>query len=1172
MNNSDGKEWYGIGLDTKQFEEGANRVKNGFANIENQASQSSKGIAGYAETAAKATVALLTIDAAAGFVKKLAEVRGQFQQLEIAFTTMLGSEKKATELMAQLTKTAASTPFDLEGVATGAKQLLAYGFQVDKVNETLITLGNVASGVSAPLGDIVYLYGTLRASGRVALMDIRQFAGRGIPIYEELAKVMHTNVESINELASAGKIGFADIEKAFKNMSSEGGRFDNLMAKQADSIKGLQSNLGDAIMSAQNDLGKKLQPVFESLLKGGIDIAENYKEIGKIIFELIAVYGAYRTALIVIIALQKLNSTIMRQAVIEKKLAAMASIQLSNAQAIAAARTKTFALAQEGLVKSLKAVAASMAANPYILLAAAIAGVAFAIYKVASAKTEMDKANSRMNDEFAKSEAGALLEQKELAKLKGELAATQKGTEEYAKIKDEIIKKFGKYNSGLQSEIDKVGLLDSTYQSLGLSIKQAYDQKHYEKFVEDQSAATDEIMSKNLNKIFDKVTSQFGDEVGAKYYAEIKNALISGEKLNAETQDLIYGVTDRGYYKNPGLNKYYENIKQAIKATEEADKIAKVKFGGKDALEIVEGSVIKKTATIQDRIKKTNEDLIAAQKKLSEMRKASSTATDKDIEAQQESVDKLQKQLELLKGVKDKKAKSDDASGQDVIDKTSKKFKELQDQIALSKLEGKDRELLALKQQYDAELEAFKASEEVKNALAEKYALDRLEIEKKYQNQYDDALPSTLQEANLSIIKKAFGEKITKENEAINSLKKNQGWIDENNKAVEERHKQQLEEEYILRGQILESATQLANVLTDIVGISDEEGNVLNNLMQGFKQGGPWGYVSAFFSEFINGIGSIFEKEDIYAKKLSYINKLLEKNQKLIEQSGRSGGEKEAYEERIKILQQEIQTITDNFNAEMARMKKKSEKWINAGPKPPSLEVQQQMLEDLTAEQKKQLDEITQEYQDLLSGGITQNDIADIIAQGFEDGKTSVDDFASYMNDVLTQAVIEVFKKDILGESINALQADIRQKLSDGILTADEKKSIDEQVKAIADANKQIWDNLTGALDLGNTTTDQQAASTKGFAVMSQDTGDELNGRFTSLQMSGIETARNTGVMVLDVGEIRKTSFSTAENMLALRDISLSGLNYLIKIEKNTNELYAMNEKLDKIEKNTKQL
>ncbi len=83
-------------------------------------------------------------------VSAIAKTRGEFQQLEVAFTTMLGSAEKANALMSQLTKTAATTPFGLEEVSKGAKQLLAYGFEAEKVNETLIRLGDIAAGLSVP--------------------------------------------------------------------------------------------------------------------------------------------------------------------------------------------------------------------------------------------------------------------------------------------------------------------------------------------------------------------------------------------------------------------------------------------------------------------------------------------------------------------------------------------------------------------------------------------------------------------------------------------------------------------------------------------------------------------------------------------------------------------------------------------------------------------------------------------------------------------------------------------------------------------------------------------------------------------------------------------------------------------------------------------------------------
>jgi hypothetical protein len=110
------------------------------------------------------------------------------------------------------------------------------------------------------------------------------------------------------------------------------------------------------------------------------------------------------------------------------------------------------------------------------------------------------------------------------------------------------------------------------------------------------------------------------------------------------------------------------------------------------------------------------------------------------------------------------------------------------------------------------------------------------------------------------------------------------------------------------------------------------------------------------------------------------------------------------------------------------------------------------------------------------------------------------------------------------------------------------------------------FNDLFDAMDKG------QEAAKNAFATMSQDTGDELNGRFTALQMSGERSAVSLAFIQVDLADVRKTSLLAAEYTLELRDISLSGLDQLTKIAKNTNELYVMNDRLNKIEENTRGL
>lgn len=231
-------------------------------------------------------------------VSSIVSVRGQFQQLEIAFGTMLGSEEKATALMQQMVNTAAKTPFDLMGVAEGAKQLLAYGVSAEKVNDTLVRLGNIASGLSIPLNDIVYLYGTTMVQGRLYAQDVRQFTGRGIPLVKELAEKYHTTAEGINEMVSAGKIGFPDVEEVLNKMTNAGGQFYQLMEKQSSSLTGQIANLQDAWDSALNSLGEKSEGVLSAGIQSATYLVEHMDDVVRILKSVAIAYGSVKAATI----------------------------------------------------------------------------------------------------------------------------------------------------------------------------------------------------------------------------------------------------------------------------------------------------------------------------------------------------------------------------------------------------------------------------------------------------------------------------------------------------------------------------------------------------------------------------------------------------------------------------------------------------------------------------------------------------------------------------------------------------------------------------------------------------------------------------------------------------------------------------------------------------------
>lgn len=363
--------------DNSNFIRKLHECENGVRNTSKQIEQSGLGIEDLFNRMTKAATALGAGFTAKELITNIARVRGEFQQLEVAFKTMLGSEDKANALMQQLVKTAATTPFDLQGVANGAKQLLAYGENVENINDDLIRLGNIAAGLSQPLGDIVYLYGTTMTQGRLYTQDLNQFTGRGIPMIRELAKQFGVAENEVKSLVEAGKVGFPEVQKVIMSLTNEGGMFYNLMQEQSKTITGQISNIEDAISTMFNEIGKANEGIINDALSGVSYLVENYEKVGQILLEIVGTYGVYRTALMATSALQ--------------------AIQASGITALTAKEAVHYGW----LVLTKKAQDAlnlSMLKNPYVLAAAAITGLVYGAYKLATAESEIERAIRETND------------------------------------------------------------------------------------------------------------------------------------------------------------------------------------------------------------------------------------------------------------------------------------------------------------------------------------------------------------------------------------------------------------------------------------------------------------------------------------------------------------------------------------------------------------------------------------------------------------------------------------------------------------------------------------------------------------------------------------------------------------------------------------------------------
>ena len=475
--------------------------------------------------------AIFTAQQAARIIENIVRVRGEFQQLEVAFTTMLRSGEKADKLMAEAVDFAAHTPFDLQGVADGIRQLLAYGTAAEDAIKDVEMLGNVAAGLSVPLNDMIYLYGTLRSQGKAYTVDIRQFAGRGVPIYEELSKVLGVTVAQVNEFISAGKVGFAEVEQAFKNMTSEGGMFYNLMQEQSKTIIGQISNLKDNIDMMFNEMGQNAEGFISDVLSGASYLVEHYKDVLRVLGTLVAMYGSYRATLMLVAAAQKAT--------------------------VAAGNIRAWLSLAKGIRTAKDAVTAlnlATKANPIGLIVGAVTGLIAAISswvsKQREAREEIEAAVKPLQDEY-----------RQVNELANKLQDSNLKEEERKKVLTELKELAPDVVAGIEDEADSLELLNDRLEDFNnaklaeIAVKRFSMEGGFSETVDELDEAKGKLQQEeaDLVNIYADIYARYSEnrsKVGDFWRQQMDDILNSADSVTEKVRK-IYGVDwFAGYSEN----------------------------------------------------------------------------------------------------------------------------------------------------------------------------------------------------------------------------------------------------------------------------------------------------------------------------------------------------------------------------------------------------------------------------------------------------------------------------------------------------------------------------------------------------------------------------------------------------------------------------------------------
>lgn len=253
----------------------------------------------------------LSIRGVSQFVSELVRVTGEFEKQEKTLGAILQDVEGAKSLISDLKGLAVESPFQFKDLATYAKQLSAYSVPMEELYDTTRMLADVSAGLGVGMDRLILAYGQVRSAAFLRGQEVRQFTEAGLPILEELAKqfeVLEGRAVSAGEVfdkISSRLVPFEMVAKIFEDLTSEGGKFYEMQAVQAETLAGKVSNLKDAYEIMLNEIGSS-----SGILKGSVDMLRkmmlNWEKIGTIIKGLIAGFGAYGAVLAVVWARQKL--------------------------------------------------------------------------------------------------------------------------------------------------------------------------------------------------------------------------------------------------------------------------------------------------------------------------------------------------------------------------------------------------------------------------------------------------------------------------------------------------------------------------------------------------------------------------------------------------------------------------------------------------------------------------------------------------------------------------------------------------------------------------------------------------------------------------------------------------------------------------------------------------
>lgn len=248
-------------------QQGDNSTKGWKSAFNSLGSLSKKGfsaVSSAAKVAAQASIAAITGITAAmgGLAVAGVKYNASIETYQTSFEVMTGSAEKAAEVIDELKRVGAETPFELPELADTTQLLMNYGFTADDAMDKMMMLGDISQGSADKMSRIATAYGQMSSAGKVQLEDIKQMIEAGFNPLQEISESTGESMESLYDRISNGTLSVDEITASMERATSEGGKYFQSMEKQSKTFEGQMSTLKD---NAQQLLGDIMKPISEEM-------------------------------------------------------------------------------------------------------------------------------------------------------------------------------------------------------------------------------------------------------------------------------------------------------------------------------------------------------------------------------------------------------------------------------------------------------------------------------------------------------------------------------------------------------------------------------------------------------------------------------------------------------------------------------------------------------------------------------------------------------------------------------------------------------------------------------------------------------------------------------------------------------------------------------------------